>query len=119
MSQLVPLGKATLTVPLLVKDSGKQLVNADQLPIVFSVQKNGADADESSVSIAQSQDDTPANITGMYSVSIDLSAGGLNAVVNDSFAVSIQATVAGTIMTNVFTFTVADLAGNSPSIELG
>jgi len=118
MSELVPLGKATHVVPLLVKDSGKQLVNADALPTVLSVQKNGADADEAAVTIVQAQDDTPANIAGFYHVTVDLSGAGLNALANETFSIVVQATVAGTLLTQTYSFTVANLAGNAPSIEL-
>lgn len=119
MSQLVPFGKATFIIPLLTKDSGGALVNPDATPTVLNVQKNGADADEGAVSVTQSQDDTPANITGNYQVSCDLSSGGLNAVVNDQFVITVQAVVSGTILSSAFTFIVADLSGQAPKIELG
>ena len=119
MSQLVPFGKNTFVIPLIVKDSGGSLANADSLPTVLNVQKNGADADEASVTVAQAQNDTPANITGVYNVSVDLSSGGLNAAVNDQFTIVVEATVGGTTVPATFTFTVADLAGNMPSIDLG
>lgn len=119
MSQIIPLGKATHRIPMLVKDAGGQLVNADALPSVLNVQKNGVDADEATVTIVQAQDATPANITGHYLVSADLSGGGLNAAANDDISIVIQATVAGTVLSSTHTFTVASLSGNAPSLELG
>lgn len=116
---LIPLGKATHIIPLLTKGSEGQLKNADSTPSVLNVQKNGADANESAVSIAQAQDETPANITGKYLISCDLSASGLNAAANDQFIITVQATVSGTLLTSTISFTVADMAGNAPKIELG
>lgn len=116
---IVPLGKATHIVPLLAKDSGGQLVNADSLPTVLNVQKNGADASESAVTIVQAQDDTPANITGKYLISCDLSGTGLNVLANDQIVVTVQATIEGTVATAVKSFTVASMSGNAPSIEAG
>ena len=116
---LVPLGKSVVRIPLLTKDSGGQLVNADSIPTVLNVQKNGVDAAEASITVSQLQDDTPSNITGNYVVSADLSATGLNVVANDDVIVTVQATVAGTLLTSTISFTMADMAGNAPTIELG
>lgn len=119
MSQIIPLGKTIVTIPLLTKDAGGALVNADSLPTVLNVQKNGTDADEASVTITQAQDSTPANITGNYLVSIDISPSGLNAITNDQFIVTVNAIVSSTTLSKSFTFLVADMAGNIPSIDLG
>lgn len=117
--QLVPFGKINHIAPLLVKDSTGSLVNADSLPTVLNVQKNGADASEAAVSISQAQDDTPANITGKYLISCDLTGSGLDVAVNDQIIVTVQAIIASTVVTSTFSFTMADLAGNVPSVEIG
>lgn len=119
MSQVIPFGKTSYVIPLVVKNSGGQLTDADSLPTVLNVQKNGADADESNVTVAQAQDHTPANVTGLYNVTVDLSGSGLNAQVNDQFSITVQATIGGTTVPSVFTFTVANMAGNLPQIQLG
>lgn len=119
MSQIVPLGKSSITLPLLTKDAGAALVDADSIPTVLNVQKNGSDADEAAVTITQAQDSTPANITGNYLVTVDLGASGLNVVNGDQIIVTVNAIVSSTTLTASFTFIVADMAGNVPSIDLG
>lgn len=116
---LVPLGKSIFQIPLLTKNGAGALVNADSLPTVLNVQKNGVDADESNVTIKTAKDDTPADIAGKYLVEVDLGTEGLNATENDQFIVTVNAIIAGTTLSQTYTFIVASMSGAAPTIELG
>lgn len=116
---LVTLGTATHRATILTKTSTGALVNADSLPTILNVQKNGVDADESAVSVVQAQDDTPANITGMYHLVIDLSGSGLNAIANDQFTILVQSTIQGSLRTQSYTFSVFEASGALPQMDIG
>lgn len=118
MSQFkFPLGQNTVRVPFSVRNASGALSNADSLPTVFNVQKNGSDSTESYVTISQMQDDTPSNITGMYYVVLDLSSSGLNTLANDTLVIDISATVDGTSIRSHFSVVIEGSLNERPEIQ--
>jgi hypothetical protein len=116
---LVPLGKTELKFPLQIVDENGQPVAPSSTPTVKNVRKNGADASESTVTIAQAQDATPANITGLYDVTVKLTgASSLGASVNDDIAITFEFSYDGSTGTAVKSFTMAKLGGSGVSARL-
>lgn len=116
MSKTIPSGVSAI-MPFFTKNSAGQMVDADSLPTVVNVSINGVDADESSVTISQVQDNTPANITGYYQATADNSPTGLNTTYGDQVSVLVTATIGGVITNAVVCYTIAD-ASSAPSIDV-
>lgn len=71
--------------------------DADALPTVTGVFVNGVWDTSLTATITQAQDGTPANITGLYNMSIDLSS--LNE--GDHVSICVEATMSGKTVSSV------------------
>lgn len=112
MQSVISKPGSNIYIPLSVKNASGQLVNADSTPTVTDTQLNGADA-AFAPTVAQAQDDTPANITGQYVITLD----GSTLADGDEVFIYVSAVVGGTTTTTTKLVSIIDLASGGPSIE--
>lgn len=110
MARIIPLGTNT-TFILRTRNASGALVNADSTPTVDDALVNGVSTAITST-VAQAQDDVPANITGTYTVQVTTNT--LNE--GDDLALLVTAEIGGVTRTTELHGVVMS-TGGGPSIQ--
>lgn len=115
----VQFGQATARFAISTASASGGLIAPDAVPIVTNVQVGDSDAAESVVTITQAQDNTPANVPGAFTASVDLSATGLNSAVNDTIMIRGTTSIASVLRPWQMTIDVVASSTDTPQVLVG
>lgn len=116
--ETVIYGKATHIIALNTRATlGGSFIAPDAAPTVTNVHINGAVASDAPITITQLQDSTPANLTGRYQASLDLTAAGFDSQVNDVITIDFESTIAGSKVGQTVVLSIDAQGTDKPSLE--
>jgi hypothetical protein len=116
--ETVVYGKASHSIAINIRASnGGSFIAPASPPAVTHVHVNGVIASADSITIAQMQDSTPANLTGRYLATLDLTATGFNSQINDTLIINFETVVQGHVVGETVVISVDAAQIDKPSLE--
>ena len=108
-----PIQKGSIASTLLhCQDSAGDAVNADATPTVSHVYVNAAAAATTGFTMAQAQDQTPANVVGSYFLSFPTASYAKG----DQVDVTVEAVIAGVTVRKSYHFGIVDDPAQRPRL---